>query len=142
MGNRLEDAFLHQELTEIESVDEDKDKIMAKLSPKKTKLWEEIMNLNAEGVGKAYEYKRLEQELLKLRLRFESKKFLFWDSIEQADERFESVSQRGKTLAIKKDADGSLVVVEFDAPKSKLNGMGLFIMPPPEGLDGLQGLDQ
>lgn len=132
----IEDIFLHKELTEIEAVGEN-DKIMAKLSSEKTKIWEEIVAINAEGTVKAQEFVRLQMELLKLRKRFESKQFLFWDAVEQADERFESAIQRGKVLAVKKDEDGSLVVVEFDAPKSKLEGMGIFIMPPPEGLEGL-----
>ena len=135
--SKIEDVFMKQELTEIEPVGDD-DKIMATLSPEKTKMWEEIVELNAEGTMLADEYKRLERQLIKLKMRFESKQFLFWDMIEQADERFESAVQRGKLLAIKKDEDGKLVVVEFDAPKNKLDGMGIFIMPPPEGLEGLQ----
>lgn len=132
---QFEDMFLQEKLTEIESVG-DNDKIMAKLSEEKTETWKEIMTLMAKGVVKAQEAARLTQDLAKLGKRFESKQFLFWDAVEQVDERFESAIQRGKMLAVKKDEDGSLVVVEFDAPKSKLGG--IFIMPPPEGLEGLE----
>ena len=136
MSKRIEDIFLQEKLTEIEPVG-DEEKIMAKLKPDKAQIWEEIIQINAEGMMKAQEFVRLEKDLMKLRVRFESKRFLFWDMIEQADERFESAAQRGKVLAIRKDEDGSLVVVEFDAPKQNIGG--IFIMPP-EGLDGLQGL--
>jgi len=124
----MSDFFLEEKLTQVEAVGE-KDKIMAKLSPVRTEKWKEILKLNAEGVVKTGEFVRLEAELTKLRKRFESERFLFWDGIERADERFESCIHRGKTLAIKKDEDGSLVVVEFDLPKQPT--IGLFVMPPP-----------
>lgn len=123
------DFFLEEKLTEVEPVGE-KDKIMAKLSAARTEKWKEILKLNAEGIVKTQEFMRQEAELNKLRKRFESERFLFWDNIEKADERFESVVHRGKTLAIKKDEDGSLVVVEFDLPKQP--AIGLFVMPPPD----------
>jgi len=135
MNQRIEDVFLQEQLTEIEPVGDD-DKIMATLSPEKTKIWEDIVAVNAEGAIQTQELLRLERHLVKLKKLFESKQFLFWHEIEQADERFESAVQRGKMLAIKKDPeqDGKLVVVEFDAPQQNIGG-ALFIMPPPEELE-------
>jgi hypothetical protein len=134
--SRTDDFFLEEKLTEVEDVG-NSDKILAKLSSQKTEEWKEILKLNAEGIIKTQEFARLEAELNKLRKRFDSKRFLFWDKVESADERFESVRQRGKTLAIKKDDDGSLVVVEFDLPKQPQ--IGLFIMPPPDGKSDYEG---
>ena len=127
MSKRIEDVFLQEKLTEIESVAEN-DKVLGILSPGKAKTWEEIIKINAEGAEKVLELMRLERDLLRLKKRFESKQFLFWDEIEQKDERYETATNRGKLLAVKKDDDG-LVVVEFDAPKPSLGGM--IIMPPP-----------
>lgn len=133
MNKRIEDIFLQEKLTEIEPVNEETDKIMGMLSPEKTKVWEEIIEINAKGATLAHELMRLEQELIKLKRRFESKQFLFWDEIERKDERFETMAQRGKVFGIKKDIDGRLAIVEFDMPKSKLGG--IFIMPPPEEME-------
>ena len=132
--SQFDDMFLQEKLTTIEEVG-DGDKIMGKLGEEKTQTWKDITAINAEGAIKAQQLLRLERDLTKLSKRFDSKRFLFWDAVEQSDERFESAVQRGKMLAVKKDADGSLVVVEFDAPKSKLNG--IFIMPPPDEMGGL-----
>jgi hypothetical protein len=125
----MDDIFLQDKLTEIEEVGP-KDKIMAVLSPQKTEEWNQIIKLNAEGIVKTGEFMRMNQELNKLRKRFESMRFLFWDKVEKADERFESAVQRGKTLAIKKDGEGKLVVVEYDIPEQPK--IGLFVMPPPD----------
>ena len=126
------DFFLERELTEVGAVG-DNEKVVATLSAQKTEEWNEILRINADGIIKSQEFVRLQADLNKLSKRFESKRFLFWDKIEQADERFESVAQRGKTLAIRKDDDGKLVIVEFDLPKQPK--IGLYIMPPPDGTD-------
>jgi len=132
MNKRIEDIFLQEKLTEIEPVNEQTDKIMGMLSAEKTKIWEEIIDINAKGAGLAHELMRLEHELIKLKRRFESKQFLFWDEIERKDERFETAAQREKIFGIKKDVDGRLAIVEFNMPKTKLGG--IFIMPPPDEL--------
>ena len=131
MSKRIEDVFLQEKLTEIGPV-VDGDNIMGVLSPGKAKVWEEIVKMNADGAEKVLELMRLERDLLKLKKRFESRQFLFWDEIEQKDERYETAASRGKMLAVKKDDDGSLVVVEFDAPKPSLSDFFAAAPPPPE----------
>jgi predicted nucleic acid-binding Zn-ribbon protein len=127
--NSYEDIFLQEEMKEIESV-KDNETVVAKLKEDKAEIWREILDINAKGAELAHEYIRLSRELSKLKKRFEAKRFLFWDMIEQADERFESLDQRGKTLAVRKDEDENLVVVEFDIPQSNLGGF--LLMPPPD----------
>jgi hypothetical protein len=131
--NKVEDPFLHEQLTEVQNVGPD-DKIMAKLSEQKTEEWNDILNLNATGIAKTQDVQRQEEELQRLQKRFESKRFLFWDIIESKDERFESARQRNKMLAVKKNNDGELVVVEFDTPKLR-DIAALLLPPPPDGDD-------
>jgi len=133
-NKKLEDIFLQEKLTEIPQVAEG-DSILAMLSPAKAGVWEEIIKINAEGAEKVLELIRLERELSKLKKRFESKQFLFWDEIEQKSERYETAAARGKDLAVKQDEDGLLVVVEYDAPKPSLGGI---VIVPPEDLEDLE----
>ena len=123
----MEDIFLREELTEVEEVGPN-DFILATLGEQSTSDWNTILELNAEGTVIAQEFVRQKQLLEKISQRFEAKRFLFWDTIESQDERFESAKQRGKILFIKKDNDGKLVVVEQDAPQHPLS----FLFAPPD----------
>lgn len=91
--------------------------------------WEEIVALHCSAVRKAKELESAYQLL-------SAKTVVFWNEIKNYTEQAESAEDRGKTLAMRHDADDNLVLVEYTEkpanPKELFRKMF--------GLEGLEGI--
>jgi hypothetical protein len=126
------DTFLKEEASkQLRQIDElgATDHVVASLSEETSKEYRELVDLNAEGTELSKKFLSMSKELEKVAKRYTSKRFLFWDKIEQSSEQLGTATQRGKILSVKQDEDGKLVVVEEDAPDPEV---GIMMIKPPE----------